>query len=365
MKVRLVNPVFLSLNGADIFASSPRVEKRVRLHPKVADLLVSAREPVDFEVLTSGDRALQDAARNLIDLGFLAEAGDADSSEEIPSPWREWGNVAWQFHTSIRNAPFVRGKQGDIPEYYAGLAGRGEKPANSKAYRGEEGIVFLPRVWTDMDASFKSVLEGRRTHRDFSDAPIELDTFSSLLHYTFGPLRFVDAGTLGVLQLRASASGGARHEAEAYPVVFNVRGVQPGVYRYDAIRHGLVPLGDAVPPEEIERLIHHQTIARNAAFCVFTTAVASRMSWKYPHPRAYKILLHNVGHLSQVFAMTAEALGLGAALTGAFRDDEVEDLCALDQADEFPTFFMACGVPLRQDDGMPLRYNAPARSSVQ
>jgi len=365
MKVSSVNPVFLSLNGAEIFASSPRVPKRVRLHPKVADLLVSAREPVDLDSLTSGDQALQEAARQLIDLGFLTEATDSGTPEEVPSPWREWGNVAWQFHASIRNAPFVRGNRDDIPEYYARLAERGEKPLNSKPSRQDEDIVFLPRVWADMNASFKSVLEGRRTHRDFSDEPIKLDIFSSLLHYTFGPLRFVDAGTLGVLQLRASASGGARHEAEAYLVVFNVLGVHPGVYRYDAIRHGLVPLGDAVAQEDIERLIHHQTIARNAAFCIFTTAVASRMSWKYPHPRAYKILLHNVGHLSQVFAMTAQALGLGAALTGAFRDDAVEELCQLEQEDEFPTFFMACGVPLRQADGMPLRYNAPARASQQ
>ncbi|WP_327297784.1 MULTISPECIES: SagB/ThcOx family dehydrogenase [unclassified Streptomyces] len=148
-------------------------------------------------------------------------------------------------------------------------------------------------------------------------------------------------------------------------MIFNVTGLVPGVYRYDAIRHGLIPVGEEVSRAEIQRVIHDQTIAAGAAFCVFTTAVASRMAWKYPHPRAYKILLHNVGHLSQVFSMTAAALGLGASLTGAFRDDDVEKICRLDQADEFPTFFMACGAPLVQGDGMPHRYVAPGRSSKQ
>ncbi|WP_327710390.1 SagB/ThcOx family dehydrogenase [Streptomyces sp. NBC_00464] len=331
----------------------------------MAQLVMSAREPADLELLTEGDQAVREAALNLLSLGFLVEADDTERPTVPPTPWREWGNLAWQFHTSIRNAPFVRGDEEKIPEYFKRLAERGDKPPNSKPHADDEEIVYLPRIWVDMDITFKSVLEKRRTHRSFNDEPVGLDDFSTLLHYTFGPLRFIESGSMGVLQLRASASGGARHEAEAYVVIFNVAGLQPGVYRYDAIRHGLAPVGAEVPRATIERLIHEQTIATGAAFCVFTTAVASRMAWKYPHPRAYKILLQNVGHLSQVFSMTAAALGLGAALTGAFRDDEVEELCKLDQVDEFPTFFMACGVPVLQDDGMPIRYTAPRRPSKQ
>ncbi|WP_327297783.1 MULTISPECIES: hypothetical protein [unclassified Streptomyces] len=220
MQVRAVNPVFVSMDGAEIFASSPLVPKRVRLHPKIAELVISARESTDLDLLTGGDEQIRQAALSLLSLGFLTETdgADADGKGEtvgVPSPWRQWGNLAWLFHTSIRNAPFVRGSEHEIPEYFERLAERGEKPANSKALADDGEIVFLPRVWADMNDSFKSVLEGRRTHRDFSDEPIAIDEFSSLLHYTFGPLRFVDAGSMGVLQLRASASGGARHEVEA------------------------------------------------------------------------------------------------------------------------------------------------------
>src|SRR4051794_10289413 len=44
-----------------------------------------------------------------------------------------------------------------------------------------------------------------------------------------GPLRFADDGPMGVLQLRAAAAGGARHETEAFVFVVTVAGVQPGL----------------------------------------------------------------------------------------------------------------------------------------
>ncbi|MEX1654829.1 SagB/ThcOx family dehydrogenase [Streptomyces pseudovenezuelae] len=357
MKLRLIDPVFFSVRGDGTYVSSPRIKGRLKVHPSVAGILTTAVDGIDLKALTAESEALAHAVEKLHELGYLVPMDDT-ANGELPGPWHEWGALTWQFHQSIRDTPFIRPESEGIDAYYEELR-HSDRPANSKRSHDDEDVLLLPRIRTRMPASFQDVLEGRRTHRDFTGDATPLDAFATLLHYSFGPLRFIDAGRMGVLQLRANASGGSRHETEAYVVVLNVRGVDPGVYRYDGIRHGLVPLGEAVPRETLEHLTFRQGFFEAAGFGVFTTAFATRMSWKYRHPRAYKVLLHNVGHVAQVFSMTAAALGLGAAITGAFRDTEVERLIGQSGPDEFATFALACGTPVLGDDDLPVRYQVP------
>jgi SagB-type dehydrogenase family enzyme len=208
---------------------------------------------------------------------------------------------------------------------------------------------------------FRAVLEGRRTHRAFTGAEVPLDDFSDLLHYSFAPLRFADAGEMGVLQLRAAASGGARHETEAFVSVFRVTGVEPGLYHYAPIRHGLSPLEGPAGPETLDHLTHDQGFFARAGFGVLTVAVAERMAWTCPHPVAYKMLLHNVGHVAQVFSMTRGA-GPACGDDRAIRNSEADTLLRLDHAASSTTFALACGVPELGPDGMPVDVRGHGRA---
>ncbi|MFE0509556.1 SagB/ThcOx family dehydrogenase [Streptomyces sp. NPDC058964] len=159
----------------------------------------------------------------------------------------------------------------------------------------------------------------------------------------------------------STASGGARHETEAYIAVFNVQEIEPGAYRYDTLSHGLVPVDADLRRAAMEHLTYQQDFFTTSSFGVITTALTERMAWKYPHPRAYKLMLHNVGHLIQVFTTTATALGYGAAITGAFRDTELEHALNITDTSEFPTFFMSCGTPQLTPEGLPAVFRPPAR----
>lgn len=362
MKLRLTDPVFFTVRGDGTYLSSPRIKGRVKVHPSMVGILTSNLDGIDTEALAAESEKLALAIGKLHELGYMASVDEVEESE-LPAPWKEWGALAWQFHQSIRDAPFVRPESEGITEYYE-LLDESDRPANSKRMEPDGKILLLPRVRARMPVSFQDVLEGRRTHRDFSGDPVPLDEFATLLQYSFGPLRFIDAGRMGVLELRANASGGSRHETEAYVVVVNVLGVEPGIYRYEGIRHGLVPVREAVPTETLEHLTFNQGFFEKAGFGVFTTAFSTRMSWKYRHPRAYKMMLHNVGHVAQVFSMTSVALGLGAAITGAFRDTEVERLLGNCEAGEFATFVMACGIPVTAGDGLPVRCQVPSAPFV-
>jgi SagB-type dehydrogenase family enzyme len=350
-KLRAVDPLVLEAADGAFVASSPRTPLRLRLKPEIVRLLLSAHDGLDED----WERApTAPAVRRLIEFGFLVT-----ENAPVPSPWAEWGTTAWSFHNRIRDVEFIPGTA-DSETVQRHIEKLTALPRVSAIRRPpSEKILLLPRVRVQCDAGYTEVLQARRTHRDFQDATLDLDRFSDMLHYAFAPLRFADAGAMGTLQLRAAASGGARHECEAYVFVFDVRHVDPGLYLYDGIRHGLVPVDDSITRQDVERLTFQQGIYRQAAFGVFTVAVAQRMSWKYRAPTAFRFLMQNVGHVAQVFSMTATALGLGAAITGAIRNTEADELLRLDLPGEFTTFALACGIPKLHPDGLPLSLRTP------
>ncbi|HWH01943.1 MAG TPA: SagB/ThcOx family dehydrogenase [Pilimelia sp.] len=349
-RLRTVDPLVLEVTGGRITVSSPRLRRRLVVGRSVAALLLAARDglPPDTRTPAATLTALTEA-------GFLV---DADEPPQPPAaPWRDWGPLAWSFHTHTRDVPFLSAEPTALAAYRERIETR-PRPSGVRAAASDR-VLLLPRVRSALDVPFRSVLETRRTHRTFVAHELALDPFADLLHYSFAPLRFADAGPMGVLHLRASASGGARHETEAFVGVFSVAGVEPGLYHYDNIRHGLVPVRGDVGRAEFEHLTNGQGFFGQAAFGVLTVAVADRMSWKYVHPHAYRMLLHDVGHVAQVFSMTATALGLGAALTGALRNTEADTLLGLDRPREFTTFALACGLPLRGPDGLPAKVRTP------
>lgn len=352
---RTVDPLVVEVERDRFVLASPRAAKRVTVTRPILDLLLGAREGLPEDWAATPEAG---AITRLIRFGFLV-----DHDTAVPAPWDAWGTAAWTFHNRIRDVPFILNEPSELTDRHTEELLTRPRPSSSR-HAHLEPILLLPRVRTRCDASYLDVLEARRTYRAFERAPVRLDAFSDLLHYTFGPLRFVDAGPMGVLQLRAAASGGARHETEAFVFVFDVEHVEPGLYAYDGIRHGLVPLRTAAEAgrETLEDLTFHQKFFETAAFGVLTAAVAERMSWKYRNPRAYKFLLQNIGHLTQVFSMTACALGLGAAITGAIKDTEADRLLGLEPPGEFTTFALACGVPRVGPDGLPLGIATPSRA---
>jgi len=331
-------PLVIESDSQSYRVSSPHLAKRYTVTPAVIRLLLDCRDGL-------GQVSLDDpVVARLVDLGLIT-----NSSEQVPEPWDRWGCAAWSFHRRTRDLPFIDGSE---PTEDA-IAEVASVPRPSSIRGGEGPVVLLPRVAGLRDVRFVDVLEGRRTHRHYTGDAMRLDDLAVLLRYSFGPIRFADAGPLGSLPLKAAASGGARHETEAFVVVSAVEDLDPGLYHYDWLRHGLEPIDDSVTVETLEDLTFHQGFFKDACIGVLLGAITERMRWKYHGPRTYRFLFHNAGHVAQVFSMTAHALGLGASLTGAIKDSRADELLGLDGVADFTTFAMACGVPERQPSGLP------------
>jgi SagB-type dehydrogenase family enzyme len=319
----------------------------LRLSEDLRQLLQAVGDGVETAHLLAsvaeGDRhQLEKAIVELLSLGILVRS---DAAERQPVLWQRWGQVTQRYHIESRDAYLPVGHP-DHASVAEAITAQDDAPSVHKDYPGLP-VVELPRQLIPLTTALEDAFMARRTCRTFADVPLTTHQLSTLLFHTFSSYRTVDAGPFGVLQSKASPAAGARHEVEAYVVVFDVAGLAPGLYHYGQEAHVLRLLSDDVPRERVAEIAYRQRPSYGAPITIFTTAVTARLSWKYRHPRAYRLWMYDAGHYGQTFALTATAMGLGPFQTVMFNDTATEGLLGIDPDDEFAVYLLAAGVPDR------------------
>lgn len=190
------------------------------------------------------------------------------------------------------------------------------------------------------------LLELRRTRRRFDRSrPLSSEQVALLLSEAFrarGRVRLHDE--LEVLH-KSSPSAGALHPVEAYPLVRNVDGLEPGLYHYAASDHALEQLGD-VTDADVTDFAAGQESFGSAPLALVLAVRFRRSYWKYrEHPAAYATLLMDAAHLSQTLYLIATDLGLAAFFTNRVNAGDIDDRLGLDGLEEGALAVWGCGYP--------------------
>lgn len=284
----------------------------------------------------------------------LAEAGFiADSFEKINWGWDLLSQV-FHFGTKIRND--------DIPEaiihcpenYVASHLELARdcldtSPAFSLEREGELCVLPAPDLQQLASIDYLQVLKNRKTSRSFDNEAIDIQTLSNLLYVVFGDFHPADPAykKYGYKQVglrKTSPSAGGLHPSEAYLFAINVSGLEQGIYHYQAHKHALTLIHRDCSPSALTRLLCGQYFAKDLSLGIFIASRFEKVWHKYPHSRAYRVALMDVGHLSQTFQLSATALGLNTWLSGVFMDVEVEKLLKINETSEQVLFFMGAGL---------------------
>jgi SagB-type dehydrogenase family enzyme len=322
------------------------------LHPAAAELLSAFEDWTDPATAAAQlDHLTADTVTTSV--AALAEAGlllaehtpEADRDDRLAVRWRTWAPEASFFHYATADPDRYTSPQhptGDQPT----ADPVDDDAAEHALFTGypDAPRLLLPRRPADLRAPFDQVLYARRTCRDWTDQPVPLATLAGLLATVFGPVDYIDSGSSALLR-RTSPAGGSRQELDAYLGVLNVDGVEPGFYHYNIRDHALELRSAGLTPADSVALCANQDWAGGAAFLVVLAAVLDRMTSKYHDARCYGVSLLNAGHLGQTFALTATALGLGPAQTGAFCDTPLAERCRLDNIGTIPLYVLAAGWP--------------------
>ncbi len=208
-------------------------------------------------------------------------------------------------------------------------------------YAADAKIVELPApAQVQVPAlDVRSAVEQRRSLRSYALQPLSLGELSFLLWASQGVQKITERP----VTLRNVPSAGARHAFETFVLVNRVDGLTPGLYRFAALRHGLLAVD--LSPEvagQMTRACHDQTMVARAAATFVWVAVVERMRWRYGE-RGYRYLHLDAGHACQNLYLAAETVGAGACAIAAFDDDLLNQLVGADGEELFAVYAAAVG----------------------
>ena len=183
--------------------------------------------------------------------------------------------------------------------------------------------------------SLEKAILNRESNRNFSGKPIKLEELAALLYYGAG----ITKGE-GDMSRRAHPSGGARYPLEVYPFVFNIDGLNPGVYHYNVKNHHLeLLLADKENLENSKNAFYGDFISKSSVIFVITM-VPWRSSIKYGN-FALKLGLLEAGHISQNIYLLTQVLKLKCCALGGFEEKLIHRLLDIDGITETAFYALA------------------------
>jgi SagB-type dehydrogenase family enzyme len=188
-----------------------------------------------------------------------------------------------------------------------------------------------------MDLS--AAIGNRESRRSYRAEPMTLEELSFLLWATQGIKRILDPGHA----LRTVPSAGCRHAFETYLCVLNVRGLDPGLYRYLPVEHQLLfEFTEENLNLRIVQAVLGQPYPGKAAVTFVWTAIPYRMEWRYGLA-AHKVIAIDAGHVCQNLYLACEAIGAGTCAIAAYDQEGMDKLLRIDGDDESTVYLASVG----------------------
>ena len=206
-----------------------------------------------------------------------------------------------------------------------------EKPVPEDAV-----IIRLPEpdLLDDHEVSFLELIECRATIREYKDTPLTMKELSYLLWCTQG----VKMMPSPYVTRRNVPSAGARHAFETYLYIDKVEGLEPGLYRFLALEHALLPI--ELGPQVKEKLaagFNKVNMYNQSAVTFIWAAVLERMEYAFGG-RALQYLYIDAGHVCQNLYLAGYTIDVGTCAIGHFNDVEINNLLGLDGDKEFVVY---------------------------
>jgi SagB-type dehydrogenase family enzyme len=143
--------------------------------------------------------------------------------------------------------------------------------------------------------------------------------------------------------LRVNPSSGNLHPTELHFLTRGLKEWPDGLYHYRPSAH--------MAEQRAQGGLEMKLAGSSAPIVFVLTSVAWREAWKY-RDRAYRYCLLDMGHAWQALALAARAIGCDSFAVGHFPDDEIAQLCRLNE-DEWPLLIVelrGSSIPVREPD---------------
>ena len=215
-------------------------------------------------------------------------------------------------------------------------------PPIEKPYPDGSNLIDLPEpdVWKNIpERDITHAIGNRKSHRVYLKQSLALEELAYLLWCTQGLKGEVTHGHAH----RNVPSAGCRHSLETYLAIFNVEGVNPGMYRYLPLSHQLVfEFSDDMLSEKMVTASLGQTCPGRSAVTFIWTTIPYRMEWRYDLA-AHKVIALDAGHTCQNLYLACEAVNAGTCAIAAYDQEALDELLGLDGEEEFAIYLAPVG----------------------
>ncbi|MFC8765883.1 SagB/ThcOx family dehydrogenase [Streptomyces sp. NPDC057193] len=226
--------------------------------------------------------------------------------------------LAEEFHVGTNNLGSLRFQRSAHLIHYDARIQKLVKDAPLRL-EGKERVKLAPPAAIE-DCSLGAAIRRRVSSREYSKESIELEQLSTLLHYSNG---FRNSGH------RNAPSSGNLGSVEIFPIVLRVLGVQPGIYHYDTSGHFLSLVQRGEFATWLREYAVYQREFSDAALALVLVGSIGRVTSKYG-ARGYRLVLLDVGHVSENAQLVATAAGLRVCATAGFIDGELNRALGID-----------------------------------
>ena len=333
----------------ELILHEPVSNRRLVVWPFAVELLQYLRTPrssADLGARFPGaPRAdLRKAITDLTRHGFIGPSARDGRPAHSLDAWSNWAPLASAYHFATRDPHIPADEEAEALEDTLALV---TEPAPSIRSARRQAVVSLPRPRTD--DVFTRTLRARRTWRIFGQKSVTLAQLARLLHLSLGVQVWGKTPNGAPVAFKTSPSAGARQPIAAYVAARDVRGLAPGLYRYDSSGHCLERVSSGLSTRRLEGYVGKQWWFGPASAIVFLAGTVGRVTGRYDHPRAYRFLLLEAGHICQTFCLAATWMGLAPFCTAALADSAIERDFTMDGIDEIVLY--AAGVGTQPKSG--------------
>ena len=189
------------------------------------------------------------------------------------------------------------------------------------------------------ELSVAKALQQRQSVRSFSDEPLTLSQLSRLLLSADGLTQ-----SRGGIARRSAPSAGALYPMEIYVIASDVASLAAGLYHFQVADSSLELVSEGDFDDAIHEAANSQAAVGDSPIALVLTARFDRVTQKYGD-RGYRYVYIEAGAVCQNIYLQAESLGMGTVVVGAFLDDAVNSLVAIDGQDEAALLIMPVGFP--------------------
>ncbi|CUO40606.1 SagB/ThcOx family dehydrogenase [Clostridium disporicum] len=186
------------------------------------------------------------------------------------------------------------------------------------------------------NSEFFKIITQRRSHREYSNEPINFEQLSEILYLSYG-CKFIENE-----KYRNSPSAGFKYPLEIYIFSNNCNGLKKGIYHFNPINSELELLNDNYNYNCLSKLCNNQTFINESAITIFITSIFEKTMSRYGD-RGYRYILLDAGHVMQNIYLTATYFNLGITSIGGFYDNEINELLGIDGINESTLYIASIG----------------------